>query len=339
MTAFVKVNKNTKYRMPKGCVIYCIEAGWLERNTLLSIASIRQFGGKLNDFDILCVQPRANFNISKNAKNCLAEFGADFIKAELNKRHSYYALANKPLVCDYVMKNYEYDQYVFLDSDTLVLNEPTNLFSFSGDIAVCPVTHKGAGMLANSSTIDSYWSQLLHQLQIDTNDFPVIETSLAKEKIIAYWNSGVILFNGRTTICEEWKALLMHVLDNRIYPNSEIFFTEQTCLSAVLLQPKYVVHDMSITSNFPLTTKRKDQIDGINLDEIYVLHHYNNLSLIKNHQLEIVGEAKAEWIDAQLERFEIYPMSFMKRLFVDVKKFQIILKEKLSYLAYRLSSN
>lgn len=324
--------------MPKGCVIYCIEAGLLEKNTLLSIASIRRFGGKLNDYDIFCVQPRTNFNISKNAKNCLAEFGANFIKIPLNKRHSYYGLANKPMVCDYVMKNYMYDQYVFLDSDTLVLKEPTDLFSFSGDIAVSPVTHKGAGMLANSSAIDSYWSQLLHHLEIDTNDFPVIETSLTKEEIIAYWNSGVILFNGRTAICEEWKALLMHVLDTKTYPTSGIFFTEQTCLSAVLMQPKYAVHEMSITSNFPLTKKRKHQIDVINLDEIYVLHHYNNLSLIKNRQLKIVVEARAEWIDEQLERFEIYPVSFMKRLFVDVKKFQIILKEKLSYLAYRLSS-
>jgi len=325
--------------MPKGCIIYCIETGLLEKNSLLSIASIRQFGGKLNDYDIFCIQPRAYFNISKKTKSLLSEFGATFIKVPLNIRHNYYALANKPLVCDYIMKNYAYDHYIFLDSDTLVLNVPTELLSFSGEIGLCPVAHQGIGIPANISTVDKYWKQLLDHLKIDESNLPIVETSRSKESIIAYWNSGVISFGGRSSICEEWKNLLNYVLDHRALPESGIFFVEQTCLSAVLLQSKYQVQQMSVSLNFPMTRKSIQQDEVINLNEICVLHHYNNLRIIKDRQYEILGEDRAEWIDQQLDRFGIYPQSLFQKWGLNITMLQIALKQKLFYLANRLSSN
>lgn len=66
--------------MPNGCIIYCIEKGRLEQLTLLSIASIRKFGGGLNQFDIYCVQPRKEFPISSKTKKSLSEFGVIFIE-------------------------------------------------------------------------------------------------------------------------------------------------------------------------------------------------------------------------------------------------------------------
>lgn len=325
--------------MSKGCIIYCIEAGQLEKNTLLSIASIKQFGGELNNYDIFCFQPRIQFPVSKKAKSALKAMGVIFIQKPLNQKHKYYALANKPIVCDYILKNYAYDQYIFLDSDTLILNEPTELMTTSGDISICAVTHKGVGMSGTRDANSEYWLKLLEHAHVNKDNLPFVETSVTREKIIAYWNTGVISFNAGSSICEEWNALVQHALKHKIFPDSGVFFVEQTCLSAVLMNKKYDVTQMSLFSNYPLTKKNVYQINSINLDEIAIMHHYNNLDLIKDHQIEIVGHDKAAWIQRQLNLLDFYPEKILRKISDDARQKQLRLKEKLYYFIYRLYPN
>jgi len=111
----VNSNKDIKSMIPKGCIIFCVEKGLLEKYTILSISSIQKFGGFLSHYDIYCFQPRREFPVSKNTKTALAKLGATFIDTPLNIKHRYYPIANKSIVCDYMARKYKYDQYIFLD--------------------------------------------------------------------------------------------------------------------------------------------------------------------------------------------------------------------------------
>jgi hypothetical protein len=325
--------------MSKACIIYCIEAGQLEKNTILSIASIRQFGGVLNSFDIYCVQPRGQFPISQKTRSLLSEWGVTLIQKPLNTRHRYYALANKPIVCDFMMRNFTYDRYIFLDSDTLILNEPVQLLFSASDIAICPVAHKGVGATNLEDENGAYWLKILEHAHVNPRQLRFVETAIEKEKIIAYWNTGVISFHGKSDICEKWNLLVQRALEQELYPDNNIFFVEQTCLAAILMSGEYNITQMSLDTNFPLTKKSADHIDTLNLDEISILHHYHNLDMIIGHLIRTTGQEKEDWILEQLDTMKLYPDNLSDRIVGSLQQWQMKLKEKLYYFIYRINAN
>ena len=323
--------------MPKGCIIYCIEKGNLERLTLLSIASIRKFGGDLNYFDIYCLQPRSAFPISNDTKRKLGEFDVTFIDEPLNKAHKYYGQANKPIVCEYMTDNYTYDQYLFLDSDTLILADPTKYLSKSSDIVLGPVNTKGVGITDMDDAQSDYWQALYKKAGVDHENIPIMETVATKEKIFSYWNSGVILFNGQHTLGYEWRKLLHEVLSERIYPNEGMFFTEQTCLAAVLLKGKHSVGVLSVNCNVPILRKNFERLKEIH--PISIVHHYNNIHLLENQIKNLVEPDKMEWIREQIYEREIYPKGLLRRIIRSAIRAQMRLMERIYYFIYKFSSN
>jgi len=325
--------------MPKGCIIYCIEKGQLEKHTLLSIASIREFGGELNQFDIYCLQPRKEFPISRKTKNKLNEFGVTFIDKPMNITHRYYALANKPFACEYIMDNYVYDQYLFLDSDTLIVDDPVKYFSKTNEINVSPVNSKGVGIQNLNDVNGKYWLSLFEKTGVNKENLPAVETVTSKEKIISYWNSGVILFNGQSSICRDWKKLLTDTLSQKDYPDSGVFFTEQTCLSAVLLGGNYTIGTLPKTCNFPLTKKMMENKEFIDLENASIIHHYNNLEFFNNCKMQIIDPMKNEWIQQQTKQLGLYPSVWSGHLVECGIQLKMSIMEKIYFFIYKFSSN
>jgi hypothetical protein len=291
----------------------------------------------LNHFDIYCLQPRKEFPISRKTKFKLEEFGVIFIDKPLNTVHRYYGLANKPLVCDYMVNNYSYEQYLFIDGDTVIVDDPVKFLLESNDIYICPVFSKGLGISNLSDTNSNYWLRLFEITDKNPENQIKVETISTKEKIIGYWNSGVILFNGRSSICSDWWKLLEVVLSKRKYRQTGIFFTEQTCLSAVLLQGKYSIGTLSTKCNFPLLKKGELQLND--RDDISIIHHFNNLKLLRKNEMGIIEPMRNEWIHQLINEFEVYPANIAQRLIKAGVKSKIRIMEKLYYFKYIFSAN
>jgi hypothetical protein len=325
--------------MPKACIIYCIEGGLLEKNTLLSIASLRQFGGKLSHFDIFCVQPRKQFPVSEETKTQLKGLGATFIEQSLNQKHKYYGLANKPIVCNFIMKNFAYDRYIFLDSDTVLFNEPSEVLTSTSNICIAPVAQKGIGVKNLEDDNGKYWAALLEYAQVDMSQLRYTETLQEKEKIIGYWNTGVIVFRGQNEICAEWSKLVHYVLEQKIYPDRGMFFVEQSCLSAILQGGQYSMAEMSLSTNFLLTKKSPQYIKVLDLEEISILHHLNNLELIFSGQIKAKGKEKEVWLFEELKKLSLHPDHMSGRFARAIQSMQMRLKEKIYFFIYSLSAN
>tara|TARA_A100000171_G_C2128677_1_gene145205 strand:- start:160 stop:1095 length:936 start_codon:yes stop_codon:yes gene_type:complete len=124
--------KNLNYILPNNiALIGCIEKtdnNELEKNCLLLIKSLRKFGGKYKDIDIHLLQPTNN-NISKNTKKILDKYNVFFHKrvSEYNQPDVKFNYTNMPITCNYFYKTIrnKYNYFLWLDCDTLILNEPT----------------------------------------------------------------------------------------------------------------------------------------------------------------------------------------------------------------------
>lgn len=323
----------------KGCIIYCIEKGILEKYTILSISSVKKFGGFLSQYDIFCFQPRKEFPISSNAKKILSSFGVKFIDTPLNIKHRYYSIVNKSIVCDYMAKNFKYDQYVYLDGDTLVLNEPTGLSSSSGDISLSPVYTKGIGINGKHDKNYGYWKKLFDRINVDFENLIAVKTIFEKEEIIGYWNGAVIINNNQNSFFQRWNDLVNYSLDNEIYKESGIYFVEQTCLAATILSGLYSLETLPLNYNFPLAERMLDGLNDSGFGEIVILHHLSDLHLLRKYESVLKGSYKYQWIQEKVREIGIEPHN---KKFILARKLDRIekgIKERLYYLIYKFTNS
>ncbi len=326
--------------MPKGCIIYCIEKGMLEKYTLLSIASVRRFGGFLSQYDIYCIQPRKEFPVSEYTKNQIRHFGGTFIEVPLNKTHRYYSFANKPLALSYMTDHYVYDQYIFLDGDTIVLNEPHEFSNHDSDILLSPVYSKGIGIRDFSDANGAYWIRLLERAGVKNESLPKVKTIFEGEEIIGYWNAGIMVVNRKDKIVEAWKQLTLRLLEERIYPASGIFFVEQTAMAAVLIASNCTVGNLPVTHNFPLTDEKLALEMCASLGELSVIHHLRRLDLIEKIPDTLVAKEKKLWLQEKMSAFniKIKDEGLLKTLPEWYRETARLVKERFYYFIYKFTS-
>ena len=324
--------------MPKGCIIFCIEKGLLEKYTFLSIASIMKFGGFLNQYDIYCFQPRKEFPISKNTKRVLSDFGVVFVDTPLNEEHRYYAIANKSIVCDYMVRNHNYDQYIFLDSDTIILNEPNFFLGTTYDISVSPVYSKGIGIHRKTDNNYAYWQKLFDTAGTDAEKFTTVKTLLDQEEIFGYWNAGVIAINKQSNILKKWNDLVIQSLEKKIYPANGLYFIDQTCLAAILLGNDYAIETLPVNYNFPLADKMLNGLNDSGFNEIVILHHLSDLHLFETYESVLCESYKYQWIQEKLKELKIHPSSLKFKLTRAKEKVIKGFKERLFYFIYKFTS-
>jgi len=323
---------------PKGCIIYCIEKGILEKHTILSISSIKKFGGYLSLYDIYCFQPRKEFPISNNTKKILSEFGVKFMDTPLNIKHRYYSMVNKSIVCDYMIKNFRYSQYVYLDGDTIILNEPTLLLNTSCDISLSPVYTKGIGIDGITDKNYTYWKKLFDRTDADIENLPTVNTIFENEEILGYWNGAVIINNKQNFFFQKWNDLVNHSLDNEIYKEAGIYFVEQTCLAATILSGSYSLETLPINYNFPLAYKMLDRIDESDFDEIVILHHLSDLQVLKKYESVLKENYKYQWIQEKLLELSIKPFSKKFNMARKIEQIEKGIKERLYYFIYKFTN-
>ena len=324
--------------MPKGCIIFCVEKGILEKYTLLSISSIKKFGGFLSQYDIFCFQPRKEFPVSKKTKNILSKFGVVFIDKALNVKHRYYSMVNKSIVCNYMEKKHKYEKYIYLDSDTIILNEPHLLLSTTCDISLSPVYTKGIGISTRNDKNYEYWQKLFDAAKIEMNNLPTIKTLFENETIIGYWNGAIIAHNRQYNFFWKWNDLVVNLLENTIYPDTGIYFIEQSCLAATILSGNYTLETLPLNYNFPLSDKIFDKINASSFDEIVIMHHLSELHLLKKYESVLCESYKYQWIQEKLKELKIHPSSLNFMLLKAKERLIKGFKERLFYFIYKFTS-
>lgn len=323
--------------MPKGCIIYCIERGILEKHTLLSIASVMRFGGFLRQYDIFCVQPRAEFPVSKSTIKQLQQYGVCFIDKSLNRTHRYYSMLNKPLAINHIIENYEYEQYIFLDSDTLILKEPIKFLKSKKPCMLSPVYTKGIGIKDLKDRNGDYWQQLFDWTKTDVENLPTVKTVYEQEQIIAYWNAGIMAINAKIPALKTWENLILLLLNKKHYPSSGLFFIEQTALAATLISEKLMVDQLSLSHNFPLSQQIFQTGLYSKLDEICVMHHLNNLHLLNRISPNLISEEQKYWINQQMKTLKILHIGYREKWKLAYLQLQLKFKERISYFIYKFT--
>ncbi|WPP52618.1 glycosyltransferase family protein [Catalinimonas niigatensis] len=303
--------------MNKTAFLIICEKGYLEKQSVLLIKSIRKYGDGLSNALIYFFSPRKDHQPSNKTIKTLKELGAIHIIWELNYKYSYYGFGNKPFVVAYAEEHINADIFIFLDSDQITFNEIDLGFLTHFDVGVTPVERKKVG--ASPNVVDkylTYWQHLYSLYRI--NPKSTVRTLVEQQEIYPYFNAGLIITK-KNGLFTEWMKIFEDLMSKSLYPE-KVTFMDQVSLALAILKLNLKYHVLPSQFNYPLPAHhrllRENQICDI--EQIVTLHYHkifaNNL---KEHPLDIFPQEaeKVQWAKAELKSVGIYPANLLKIAF------------------------
>ncbi|CAG5084307.1 hypothetical protein [Parvicella tangerina] len=254
-------------------IVFCTEKGRLEAESLLLAKTIRKFGGAFSNSELFSYQPRVGTEVSDRTLRGFKELNVSHIDLNLNTDHHDYAFCNKIYACNHLESMNKFDTIIFLDSDQLVLSPFEELVEHSFALGVRPVEKKGVGTAGEKDINWEYWASIFNIFDIDKKKVPVVITSQTKERILAYFNAGFVVFDGKRKLCSRWMEIFRKLFDEQLFPESGKTFLDQIAL--VLLSQELDAEELFVLPenyNVPLNvnTKSKWTIER----EIRTVHYH-----------------------------------------------------------------
>jgi lipopolysaccharide biosynthesis glycosyltransferase len=303
--------------------VLVVEHNDLEPKSTLLVESIRRYEA-LKLAPIYVVQPRTGPPPSKACLSSLAQNGAVFIFADLNREWRRHSMMNKVYASALVEELVEnkVQTLVFLDSDVLVTSGPDGI-ELNGEeaVAVAPIAEWRLGQMGQpvDEPITQIWELVFDVCGVKWPPSWQISTMIDKRVIFPYFNSGVVAVQPTLGIFRKWREnanrLAQDERAHKIPENSRDYtFLDQTTLAGTLLAelPREKIRVLSHRYNYPLHAHNvmPEEVRAKALEDIHFVHyhgHFSNLYWMDDIQ---VSEPFKAWL---LARIPFRPRLQLKR--------------------------
>jgi hypothetical protein len=202
---------------PSTTVIYGIESGHFEAQTLLAVECLRRFGGRFANVPVLAITPRLGPSLTRDTLRRFDELEVTYIRQDLGHPYSWYCYMNKASAAMLAAEEYaSTEQIIWLDSDTLVIAEPELLWLDPDiDFAICS-TDKNVGTSGPGDKNEPYWLALSEYYGIDINQLPWVVTEVDQKRVRFRLHSGVFAFRRNSGLGKGYLKACEQMLDSRI---------------------------------------------------------------------------------------------------------------------------
>jgi hypothetical protein len=173
---------------------------------MLLCRSIRRYAGQYRNAPIYTFQPRRGTAISNDTLAVLNELGVVHDTRPLNVEFHSYAIANKILCCAWAEENLRHDTLVFLDSDTIITGEPSDLDlppGVDGAARPCNKWEGGVSSTGPGDPNESYWQRVYAICGLKTESF--VESVVDRKRVRAYFSSGLVAVRRDARLFARWR--------------------------------------------------------------------------------------------------------------------------------------
>jgi len=283
--------------------------GKSELDALLLAKSIRTFGGGLADCPIWVLIPTELGVLSESTQEMFARLNAIIIPFEANPEIFKFPFATKIIAAAFaeMQAQDQTERLVFMDRDTLVLQEPDE-FLFSADkvLGYRPVHHKLIGS-AWGEPLDAFWQLIYEVCEVpDANIFSMV--THAGERIRPYFNAGMFIIRPERGLLTQWKDVFFHCYRQAqfqaFYQKNQLYniFIHQAIFTGVLLHnlDHQEMHELSPKVNYPLhlhsdipNNQRPETIDDL------ITARYENIFDEPGWEQLPITEPLQSWLNSQ----------------------------------------
>lgn len=283
-----------------------------EKETLLLVESLREYGGHLADqpFLVLTLQGKS---LSPEAQQKLEDLNVTLAAFEMDEEAkkfplavvTYGAAAVEKTVLEAGAKN-KTDLLAWLLPDTLILNPPDDFtLAETASIGYRPVHHQNIGS-SYGQPVDAFWQQIYIHCQVPDEHIFQMETCY-RESVRPYFNAGMLVCRPQAGLMQDWLETFQRTYR---HPDFAPFFEQQKyaifmhqAVLAGVLMNRYrqdQLQELPESYNYPLHmhTGYPEGSRIQNLEDLNTARYENTKELAE--YLQVFDSPKADWIKTKL---------------------------------------
>ena len=260
-------------------IVTCVEAGYLESQTLRMIESLRNWGGQIGQLPVFAVTPRFGPLLQKSTLLRYEQLNVTHLKVKsTSKKYAWYNFTNKPAALLASEEKLKVEQVIWLDADLLIVSEPTDLLLGDGDdFTACP-TDKNIGTTGPDDPYNPYWLAMCAAMGMSLEDVPWVSDFRSNERMRMYFNSGVFTYRPETGFAEAFRQATEQIMDAKIQlPKDGIFYHEQAALGLAAVKQKVRIKILAEACNYPLGSMTLEHMIREKLLNASVLHYHRSM--------------------------------------------------------------
>lgn len=258
--------------------LLCAESGGFEAQTLLAVDCLRQFGGRLANARILVVTPRFGPSLESATLAKFRALDVEYVYSNLSNPFSWYVYMNKALAASLGDKLSRSEQLIWLDSDVLVVREPTSLLLKSNEDFACCSLDKNIGSSGPPDRNENYWGALSQAYGVALERLPWVQTSLDQQRVRFRLHSGVYSFRSGSGLGDAFVRDMERMLSCGIGFSKQLPFPgDDVALAFSVCRLDLAWRQLPASANVEMTPgsrwyRREDAADGD------VLHYHKALA-------------------------------------------------------------
>jgi len=260
--------------------VICVEAGPLETQSLWAIESLRKWGGRFADCEVIAVTPRRGMPLQRETLKRFTEMAVKWISFSGSSKWTFYGPFNKPLALAAAEEISESEYMIWLDSDVFVVREPSEFILEEGiDFTAHPSScHHDIGSTGSTHEHDAYWVQTLKGHGISPTTYPMIPTQPGEEgPMRMYWQAGAFSYRRSTQL----GATFLQATDQTMRLNlsskySGTYFHEQIGLAVAVHRQDARYRILNASHNFAVNKLRFDEVDPQRLENSCIIHYFGS---------------------------------------------------------------
>jgi hypothetical protein len=265
---------NTDDKLPQVAFVFCVEPGRLEAEACLLVESIRHFGGRFARAPLYAVQPRGLEPLRSETMALFDRAGVIHRAAQLNKEYAPWPTTNKVYAVAEIERVAATRYLVFLDTDSIVINEPAEFLLRDGaDLAVQPTLKQFRGSTGPSDPNDPFWLKIYGMCEVPEPAY--VLTMLDRVRIRGYYNGGLVVIRRAAGLGCRWLNYLKRI--GPIIPGDIRYNLDQFALAAVAAGVQERVHLLPSTYNYNIARREQfivDTVRNARLDSLVHIHYH-----------------------------------------------------------------
>ncbi len=263
---------------PSAAIVTCVEAGYLETQTIRMIESLRRWGGRMAKVPVIAVTPRFGPPIAASTLERYRQLGVTYLRVPATSKYAWYNFMNKPAALLAAQKAVTVDSMIWLDADILIVGEPWDLLlGLHEDFAACP-TEKNVATTGPGDPYHPYWVAMCEAIGISIDDVPWVDEFRDQTKIRAYFNGGVISYRPASGYGTAYLEATERILDAKIQiPSDGIFYHEQAAVGLAMAKHKIRWRVLSESCNYHFGSSTRQHVDPDKFRTAKVLHYHRSM--------------------------------------------------------------
>jgi hypothetical protein len=283
-----------------------------ERRLLLLTESIRAFAGSLSHAPIWCFTLGDEKNLSRTAKDRLSALNVTFIHFETDAEIPQFPFMRKVFLsaqAESVARG-KTDLLVWLDTDTIVLQEPKGfVLQDSKNLGCRPVHHTIIGSRYDEP-LDLFWMQIYRYCRVPEDQVFPMTTHVDGTRIRPYFNAGLLVVRPEKRLLQIWRDNFLEIYKatdfQELYEKDKRYtvFMHQAVLAGTVLSTLQTdeIEELPPTYNYPLHLYWEDVTENrpSSLEEMITFRYEDFFESLEWRKKIPAKEQLKKWIAERL---------------------------------------